>query len=139
MGTHISIPPHPRQRVERLEIELEDRAIRHLVARSRQPLGPDRTAEGADLGDVAGMREDGVALLGDPQSRHLRRHPREIFDLDAAQIVVFALVVAVGEDAISAGVHLAGHMPDVRAEILPLSGNAPTRLVHVAPLETGDE
>src|SRR5690242_19486515 len=58
-----------------------------LVARSGQPVIPDRVDGAPDRGHVVAMGEDCVFLRGDPDAAELARHIGEVGNLDAGDVV----------------------------------------------------
>src|SRR5215475_7984622 len=86
--------------IELFVIALEVRRVRGLQPRGRQPLIPDRVDGAADRGDVVGVGEHRIALLGDADATEAARKVGEIGDLDAGDIVEIAGIITVAADAI---------------------------------------
>src|SRR5215831_13596771 len=85
------------------------------------------------------MRKHRETLPGDPESRPASRQIREARDLDAAEIIEVAVVVAVVVHTVGNSPDLARDRSEARHEALPLRRDVRAVVAAVALRDTGDE
>src|SRR5215472_17464419 len=94
------------------------------MARVREPAVPNRGDGATNRRHVILVREHRVALLRNTQARKFGGKVGEARHLDGGDVVVVAVIIAVGTDAVSDAADLPGDVAEILVKTLPLRGNA---------------